>query len=65
MDILFLFLLPLFIVFTLWLGSIILDKAGFDKKWVFFLLFPVINIIMIWVLAFTDWPNLKDDVDQN
>jgi len=64
MEMLFLFILPFFIAFTLWLGSIILAKAGLDRRLVFFLLFPVLNIIMIWAFAFTKWPNLKDDVDQ-
>jgi len=63
MDIFF-FLLPFFILFTLWLGSKILEKAGFDKKWVFSLLIPVVNIIMIWVFAFTNWPGLKDGAEQ-
>jgi lipopolysaccharide export LptBFGC system permease protein LptF len=60
----FYLLLPIFILFILWLGSKILEKAGFDKKWVFCLLIPVVNIIIIWVFAFSNWPNLKDDVGQ-
>ncbi len=63
MEIFFL-LLPAFIIFTLWLGSIILKKAGFDRRWVFCLLIPVVNIIIIWVFAFTDWPNLKEGINQ-
>ncbi len=65
MEILFFFLLPFVIVFTLWLGSKILEKAGIDKKWVFCLLIPVVNIFMIWAFAFSNWPNLKDDVEQD
>jgi hypothetical protein len=65
MEILFFFLLPFFIVFTLWLGSKILEKAGIDKKWVFCLLIPVVNIFVIWAFAFSNWPNLKDDVEQD
>ena len=64
MEILFFFLLPAFIVFTLWLGSKILEKAGHDKRWVFCLLVPFLNIIMIWAFAFSNWPNLKKDVKQ-
>ena len=60
MEILFYFLLPIFIAFTLWLGSKIIEKAGFEKKWVFCLLIPLVNIFMIWVFAFTDWPSQKD-----
>ncbi len=64
MDIVF-FILPFFIIFTLWLGSKILEKAGLEKKWVFCLLIPVINILMIWVFAFSNWPGLKDGVEQD
>jgi predicted PurR-regulated permease PerM len=56
------FLIAAFIAFTLWLGAKILDKAGIHKGWVFCLLIPVVNIIMIWIFAFANWPNLKDDV---
>lgn len=62
---LFALLLPIFIIFTLWLGSKILEKAGFDKRWVFCLLIPLVNIIMIWVFAFSNWPNAKPDKNQN
>lgn len=61
----FYLLLPIFIIFTLWLGSKILEKAGFDKLWVLCLLIPFVNIIMVWVFAFSNWPNLKDDVEQD
>ncbi len=60
----FYLILPVFILFILWLGSIILEKSGFDKKWVLCLLIPFVNIIMIWVFAFSHWPNLKEDVGQ-
>lgn len=65
MNIFFFILLPIFIAFTLWLGSKILEKAGLDKKWVFCLLIPVVNMLMIWAFAFTNWPNIKDDDEQD
>lgn len=65
MLILFYILVAFFVVFILWLGSIILDKAGIDKIWVFCLLIPLVNIIMLWAFAFTHWPNLKEGVEQN
>ena len=54
-----------YIVFILWLGSKILDKAGLPKEMTFCLLIPIINLIMIWVFAFSKWPNLKPDVKQD
>ena len=62
MEMLLMMLMGLFI---LWLGSRILDKAGIPKGWVLCLLIPIVNIIMIWVFAFTHWPNLKAGVKQD
>ncbi|WP_445372650.1 hypothetical protein ACH518_09090 [Methylomonas sp. HW2-6] len=56
---LFFILLPAYILFCLWLGNRILQKAGFDGRWALVLLVPVVNIIMIWVFAFGSWPNLR------
>lgn len=46
-------------VFILWLCSKIMIKAGFQRAWALVLLVPAVNVIMIWVFAFIDWPNLK------
>ncbi len=46
-------------LFILWLGTRILDRAGMPRYWVFALLIPVVNIIMIWIFAFSRWPNTK------
>jgi len=56
---LFTLLLPVYGLFCLWLGYRIIEKAGFDGRWVLVLLLPVVNIIMIWVFAFSHWPNLS------
>jgi len=61
MTILFILLVILFTGFMLWLGSIILAKAGIDKAWVFCLLIPFVNIIAVWAFAFLDWPNSKNN----
>jgi len=58
-------LIFLFMLFTLWLGSKILEKAGYPKHFVLYLLIPILNIVMIWFFAFSKWPNLKPDIDQN
>jgi amino acid transporter len=49
----------IFGLFVLWLGVRILEKAGIEAVWVLTLLIPVVNIIMIWIFAFMDWPKLK------
>lgn len=61
---LFTIMLPVYGLFCLWLGYRIIEKAGFDGRWVLVLLLPVVNIIMIWVFAFSNWPGLRRDVDQ-
>lgn len=53
------FLIIAFSLFIVWLGSKILEKAGIHGGWVFCLLIPVVNIIMIWFFAFTHWPSIK------
>lgn len=58
-------LIAAFVFFTLWLGSIILDKAGLHRANVLYLLIPVVNIIMIWYFAFTDWPNVQVDLEND
>ena len=62
---LFYILLPVYVAFCLSLGVCILRKAGFDGWWVLVLLIPVVNIIMIWVFAFTRWPTLPADIKQD
>lgn len=57
---LFLILLPAYILFCLWLGYRIVQKAGLDGRWALTLLVPVLNIIMIWIFAYSHWPNLRE-----
>jgi hypothetical protein len=34
----------------------IISKAGYSGWWVLVLFIPLVNIIMIWVFAFSRWP---------
>lgn len=63
-QIVFYILLGVLFLCILWAGARILEKAGFEPTMVLFLLIPVINIIMIWYFAFTDWPNLQSENQQ-
>ncbi|MGD8429878.1 MAG: hypothetical protein PVH31_05700 [Ectothiorhodospiraceae bacterium] len=49
----------LFIVVPLWLYARILGKAGYSGWWAILGLVPLVNVIMIWVFAFADWPSLR------
>ncbi len=62
---LFYILLPVYAAFCLWLGFRIVQKAGFNGWWALVLLIPVVNIAMIWVFAFTHWPALKENINQD
>lgn len=62
---LFFILLPAYILFCLWLGCRIIEKAGFDGRWTLILLVPAVNIIMIWIFAFSRWPSLRPGVKQD
>jgi hypothetical protein len=56
-----LLVLPFYVAFCLWLGYRILQRAGYDGRWTFLLLAPIINIIFIWYFAFDNWPNLNQE----
>jgi hypothetical protein len=37
----------------------ILQKAGYSGWWCIVLLIPFLNVIMLWVFAFAEWPKLS------
>ena len=49
--------------FFVWLYVRILNRAGRSGWWCLTLLIPVVNIVMIWVFAFTRWPAIDDQPD--
>ena len=34
----------------------ILNRAGYSRWWLLTLVVPLVNLIMLWVFAFGDWP---------
>jgi len=48
-----------FIMLPVWVFGRIANKAGYSRLWVLLMFIPLVNIIMIWVFAFANWPNLK------
>lgn len=36
--------------------SIILRRAGYSRAWAILAIFPLINVIGLWVFAFSKWP---------
>jgi uncharacterized membrane protein YhaH (DUF805 family) len=54
-------LLPLIltVALTLWMSVRILRRAGYSGWWSLLAVVPLLNIAMIWVFSFSDWPALK------
>ena len=45
--------------FFIWCYVRIIRRAGYSGWWVLILLVPVVNIVMVWVFAFSNWPALR------
>jgi uncharacterized membrane protein YhaH (DUF805 family) len=37
----------------------VLNRAGYSRWWLLTMLVPVLNLIMLWVFAFANWPVTK------
>ena len=48
--------LLILVVLPLWWGAKVLRKAGHHRAWTLLQLVPLVNIVAIFVFAFTDWP---------
>ena len=58
-SILHLLILVVFLVIYLVPIVMIIRKAGYNGFWVLMLFVPLVNIIMLWVFAFANWPVLR------
>lgn len=58
MAISFLLFLVLALLFGFWLAVRILHKAGYSGWWSLLGLVPFVNLVMIWVFAYAEWPRL-------
>ena len=48
-----------FVAFLIWLYVRILRKAGYSGWWCVITFVPLVNIVMVYVFAFSTWPSLK------
>ena len=39
--------------------AVVIGKAGYSRWWVILALIPMVNLIALWVFAFSRWPALK------
>jgi len=51
-----LFIGLIFIAVLIWIFARISRKAGFSGWWSLLMFVPLVNIVMIWVFAFVQWP---------
>jgi Na+-driven multidrug efflux pump len=58
--IIILIMLGLSVAWTLLLARIV-GKADFNKWWTVISLVPLLNIIFVWVFAFSKWPVLEPE----
>lgn len=56
-----LLILLFLLVFPVLLFGPVLKKAGFSIWWALLMALPLVNIGMIWVFAFIEWPIDKND----
>ncbi|OJY23563.1 hypothetical protein [Pandoraea sp. 64-18] len=52
-------ILFIMVVFLLYPYARIIRRAGFSPWWVLLAFVPMLNLIMIWVFAFVQWPSLE------
>jgi len=45
--------------FAVWLAWRILKRAGYSGWWAITILIPIVNLVMIWIFAFFNWPAIK------
>ena len=49
------FIIPVFLL-GCWFCARVLSKAGFSIWWSVFVFFPPALVVLIWLMAFADWP---------
>lgn len=47
----------LILVFPAWLFSRVISKAGFSSWWALLGAVPLVNLVALWVFAFSKWPS--------
>ena len=56
----YLAILVLVLAFSTWMSARVLQKAGLSGFWAITQLIPIVNLVMIWVFAFSRWPAVDD-----
>ncbi len=45
---------------ALWAFSRVIARAGYSPWWALLGVVPVVNVVMLWVFAFSKWPALPE-----
>lgn len=54
-----LIILILYLIF-IWIPTAkIMQNAGYSRAWAFVYIIPFINLVALWVFAFSKWPALR------
>lgn len=53
-----LFIIGYILIFIVPIWKIV-SKAGYSGAWSLLMIIPVLNVIMLWVFAFSRWPNIE------
>lgn len=53
----------LLLLFLVWVPPVIriIQKAGYGWAWFLLALVPVVNLVALWVFAFSRWPSQRGD----
>lgn len=51
------FFLAIYFLLPVWPCWVIAKRAGYSPVWAFLIVIPVVNIIVMWLFAFSRWPN--------
>ena len=43
----------------------ILNRIGFSPLWAIVMFIPLLNLIALWILAFTEWPGAREGESRN
>lgn len=52
-----------FVAVMFWAYARIVQRAGYSRWLALFILFPILNLVLIWVFAFAKWPNSPQNED--
>lgn len=55
-EFIIIFIILIFVFLPVYFTYKIVTKAGFSGLWAIVSLFPILNLIALWVFAFVDWP---------